>query len=116
MSDYYSNPRESSPERGSRRSSRKGSRSEQPASAPAQPRARVRFCVFCVEKVDYIDYKKPELLASYLSNSGKIAARRRSGVCAKHQRGLATAIKRARFLALLPHTAEHIRLSGMKIG
>lgn len=125
MSDNYSNTDDSysENERGSRRSSRQGGRggrgdrqSQSQSQSQGQPRLRNRFCVFCVEKVEYIDYKKPELLVSYLSNSGKITSRRRSGVCAKHQRGLATAIKRARFLALLPHTAEHIRLSGMKVG
>lgn len=73
---------------------------------------RRRVCSFCVEKVDYIDYKKPELLAPYITNFGKIYSRRRTGTCAKHQRRLARAIKRARFLALLPYTADHIRLYG----
>jgi len=73
---------------------------------------RRRVCNFCVEKIDFIDYKKPDMLMTYISNTGKIYSRRRSGVCAKHQRRLARAIKRARFLALLPYTAEHIREYG----
>lgn len=73
---------------------------------------RRRVCSFCVEKIDYIDYKKPELLLPYISGNGKIVSRRRTGTCAKHQRRLAIAIKRARFLALLPYTADHIRLYG----
>ena len=89
--------------------------------APQRPRPpmrrqsrarRVKVCQFCVEKVDYIDYKKPELLLPYISPYGKMLSRRRTGVCAKHQRRLAKAIKRARFLALLPYTAEHIRRYG----
>jgi small subunit ribosomal protein S18 len=78
-----------------------------------QSRARrAKVCQFCVEKIDYIDYKKPELLLPYISPYGKMLSRRRTGVCAKHQRRLAIAIKRARFLALLPYTAEHIRRYG----
>ena len=88
---------------------------QRPRSAPRgrQSRARrAKVCQFCVEKIDYIDYKKPELLLPYISPYGKMLSRRRTGVCAKHQRRLAVAIKRARFLALLPYTAEHIRRYG----
>lgn len=88
--------------------------SQQRRQAPrrqSRPR-RAKVCQFCVEKVDYIDYKKPELLRHYISPYGKMLGRRRTGVCAKHQRRLAMAIKRARFLALLPYTAEHIRRFG----
>lgn len=63
---------------------------------------RVRVCAFCVDKNARIDYKQPETLRRYLSDRGKIRARRQTGVCAKHQRRLAQAIKRARHLALLP--------------
>ena len=73
---------------------------------------RAKVCQFCVDKTDYIDYKKPELLLPYISPYGKMLSRRRTGVCAKHQRRLAIAIKRARFLALLPYTADHIRQYG----
>ncbi len=82
-----------------------------PLRRPTRAR-RAKVCQFCVEKVDYIDYKKPELLLPYISPYGKMLSRRRTGVCAKHQRRLAKAIKRARFLALLPYTAEHIRRYG----
>jgi small subunit ribosomal protein S18 len=87
---------------------------QRPRSAPRgrQSRRRAKVCQFCVEKIDYIDYKKPELLLPYISPYGKMLSRRRTGVCAKHQRRLAVAIKRARFLALLPYTAEHIRRYG----
>lgn len=66
-------------------------------------------CHFCVSGVDEIDYKAVDLLARFLSDRGKIQPRRKTGTCAKHQRRLAVAIKRARHLALLPYTAEHIR-------
>ena len=68
-----------------------------------------RICAFCVEKVDNLDYKQYEVLERYLTEHGRIRPRRQTGTCAKHQRRLAIAIKRARHLALLPFTAEHIR-------
>jgi len=68
-----------------------------------------RVCQFCVEKTDVIDYKDVAILHRYITERGKIKGRRKSGTCAKHQRRLAIAIKRARHLALLPFTAEHLR-------
>jgi small subunit ribosomal protein S18 len=65
-----------------------------------------KVCFFCKEKIDYIDYKDIELLRKYVTERGKILPSRTSGNCARHQRMLATAIKRARFVALLPYTAE----------
>ncbi len=70
-------------------------------------------CFFCVNKAEVIDYKEPAKLRNYMSDAAKIASRRRSGACAKHQRVLATAIKRARYLALLPYTAAHISSVGI---
>ena len=70
---------------------------------------RRKVCAFCTEKVDVIDYKRPDLLRRFLTDRGKIKPRRRTGTCAKHQRRLAVAIKRARHLALLPYVAEHLR-------
>jgi len=70
---------------------------------------RRKVCDFCTEKVDVIDYKQPERLRRFISDRGKIKPRRRTGTCAKHQRRLAVAIKRARHLALLPYGAEHVR-------
>ena len=66
-----------------------------------------KVCQFCVDKVRYIDYKKGSALAQYIAGNGKIFSRRRTGTCAKHQRRLAVAVKRARFLALLPYTSAH---------
>lgn len=67
--------------------------------------------MFCVEDVKHIDYKNLSLLNQYVSRSGRIRSRRKNGSCAKHQRMLSRAIKRARQIALLPYTAEHTRLS-----
>ncbi len=69
---------------------------------------RRKVCTFCVNKDTRIDYKDISLLGRYLTDRAKILPRRRTGTCARHQRALAAAIKRARFLALLPYTAEHI--------
>ena len=68
---------------------------------------RRRFCSFCKDKDVVIDYKEPEKLRRFISDRGKIEPRRKSGTCAKHQRVLAMAIKRARHLALLPSAPVH---------
>lgn len=69
-----------------------------------KPRRRV--CSFCVDKVEQIDYKEVDRLRRFLTERGKILPRRVSGNCAKHQRKLTQAIKRARIVALLPFTTE----------
>lgn len=69
-------------------------------------RSRRKVCSFCVDKVDSIDYKDSAKLKRYMSERGKILPRRMTGTCAKHQRQLTEAIKRARHIALLPFTAE----------
>ncbi len=71
-----------------------------------------KVCAFCVNKVKIIDYKDASKLSRYIFDNGRIATRRRSGCCAKHQRHLAQAIKRARLLALLPYTAAHVQATG----
>lgn len=73
---------------------------------------RRRVCGFCVDNVQRIDYKDTVRLRRFLSERGKIEPRRKTGTCAKHQRWLTTALKRARELALLPYTAEHVRFMG----
>jgi small subunit ribosomal protein S18 len=73
-------------------------------------------CAFCVENVKEIDYKDAGRLRRFLSDRGRIEARRKTGTCAKHQRWLAVALKRARHLALMPYTPEHIRVSGISTG
>jgi small subunit ribosomal protein S18 len=67
---------------------------------------RKRVCRFCVDKVDYVDYKDVRMLISSIPERGKIQPRRLSGTCAKHQRTLQTAIKRARHLALIPFVTD----------
>ena len=65
-----------------------------------------KVCRFCVEKVDFIDYKKADVLAGFIQERGKILPRRMTGTCARHQRWLTVAIKRAQNIALLPFAAE----------
>ena len=65
-----------------------------------------RVCQFCTDKSVTIDYKQAELLRRFVSEDGKIRPRRQTGTCARHQRELAVAIKRARHLALLPFASE----------
>jgi small subunit ribosomal protein S18 len=65
-----------------------------------------------MDSVETIDYKEPAKLRRYISDRGKIEPRRKTGTCAKHQRTLAEAIKRARYLALLPYVPEHIHKTG----
>ncbi len=70
---------------------------------------RERECRFCTNPKMTIDYKDIETLGRFVSEHGKIRARRQTGTCAKHQRELARAIKRSRHLALLPFTGESLR-------
>jgi len=85
------------------------------SARPAAPRPKRKFftrkkvCRFCADSSIKIDYKKPETLRYYLSERGKIVPRRISGNCAKHQREVTKAIKRARNLALLPFVASESR-------
>lgn len=67
---------------------------------------RKRVCKFCVEKLEYIDYKDVKMLQQFIPERGKILPRRISGTCALHQRKLQSAIKRARITALLPFAAD----------
>lgn len=68
--------------------------------------AQPRVCQFCTDKSTLIDYKSVELLRRYVSDDGKIRPRRQTGACAKHQREIAKAVKRARQIALLPFTGD----------
>ena len=73
---------------------------------PRNSRAKRKVCSFCVDKVDHIDYKDVAKLRRYVTETAKILPRRISGCCAKHQRQLTVAIKRARQIALLPYTSD----------
>ncbi len=68
-------------------------------------RSRRKVCRFCADKKTIIDYKDPKLLKYFITERGKIVPRRISGNCARHQREIAAAIKRARHIALLPFVA-----------
>src|ERR1700682_4382 len=74
---------------------------------------RRKVCQFCVDKIKEVDDKDLGRLRRFLSERGKIEPRRKTGTCAAHQRSLNVALKRARQLALLPFTAEHIRITGI---
>ena len=71
-----------------------------------QRRSRRKVCAFCADKIDVIDYKDVARLRKFVSERGKILPKRMTGNCAKHQRELTIAIKRARHVALLPFVAE----------
>ena len=82
-------------------------RTENTVRAPKpMMRRRKKVCIFCVDKVDFIDYKDSAKLRKFISERGKILPRRISGTCALHQRELNTAIKRARNVALLPFVTD----------
>ena len=69
-------------------------------------KGRRKVCSFCVDKIEYVDYKEVGRLRRYLTERGKILPRRISGNCARHQRQLTRSIKRARQMALLPYTQD----------
>ena len=73
---------------------------------PRGRKGRKKVCAFCVDKIQEIDYKDVPRLRRYLSDRGKIVPRRVTGTCARHQRQLTTAVKRARHLAFLPYVAD----------
>jgi small subunit ribosomal protein S18 len=75
-------------------------------------RSRRKVCMFCVEGVKTIDWKDFERLRRFVNDGGGMRSRRKTGTCAKHQRRLAVAIKRARHMALLSYTIEHVRIMG----
>src|SRR5882672_10463410 len=76
---------------------------------------RHKVCQFCVDKIKEVDYKDLGRLRRFLSDRAKIEPRRKTGTCAAHQRSLNVALKRARMLAMLPFTAEHIRITGVLV-
>lgn len=76
------------------------------AQKPFRPKKRKKVCAFCAEKIEHIDYKDTLKLRKNLSERSKILPRRVTGTCAKHQRQLTTAVKRARHVALLPYISD----------
>ena len=89
-----------------------------PGGPGGRPRGRFvrrrKVCAFCVEKVTHIDYKEIDKIRRFVSERAKIEPRRRTGVCAKHQRALRTAIQRARQIALVPFVAYHAYSGGVR--
>src|ERR1700745_3911105 len=85
-----------------------GRREGGPGGPGGRPRGKRQYfrkkkvCKFCVEKMDFIDYKRADILSQFVQERGKILPRRMTGVCARHQRWLGVAIKRARNIALMP--------------
>ncbi len=71
-----------------------------------QKKGKRKFCIFCKDKVDHVDYKDVMTLRKFTSDRGKLRARRVSGNCVQHQRDVATAVKNAREMALLPYSAR----------
>jgi len=77
-----------------------------------RPIFRRKVCPFCAGKAELVDYKNPAELRPFISDRGKMNPRRKTGVCARHQRIVATAVKRARHLALIPYVPAHILKTG----
>ena len=75
-----------------------------------QPRRK--YCQFCKDQVDYVDYKDTQMLRKYVTDRGKIKPRRVTGACTQHQKDIALAIKRAREMALLPYTVPVVSSRG----
>lgn len=75
-------------------------------SGPRRFVAKPKICQFCADKTIDIDYKQVDLLRRFVTEDGRIRPRRQTGTCARHQRSLALAVKRARHIALLPFTGE----------
>lgn len=103
--------------RESRPRERRGrSRADSPQAGPQSARRPTRFqprrkvCIFCADKTKVINWKNIDSLRRFVGDNGEIHPRRKSGLCARHQRRVAVAIKRARHLALVPFTSEHIRV------
>ncbi len=82
---------------------------ERPEAGRRRFTRQPRLCAFCAEKTTVIDYKQTELLKRFVTEQGRIRSRRQTGTCARHQRALARAIKRARHMALLPFTGTRLR-------
>jgi len=83
-----------------------GKRRERRAKAGTLGQSRRRYCYYCNEKIEDVDYKNATVLKRFVSEKGKIRSRRVTGACRQHQRQVAVAVKRAREMALLPYVAR----------
>lgn len=108
MSEQQPIPRPPAPAGGPRESRPSGPGGPPPGGRRGKRQyfRKKKVCRFCVEKVDFIDYKKVEMLQPFVQERGKILPRRMTGTCSKHQRWLGVAVKRARNIALLPFATE----------
>ena len=107
VDEVIERPSESaSPETSSPQSGGSESRSSGPSGGRRRFSGRAKVCTFCVDKNSRIDYKDYDTLRRYITDRAKIRPRRQTGTCARHQRALARAIKRARHLALVTYVAE----------
>jgi small subunit ribosomal protein S18 len=95
---------------------RNNDRDRKRATKDTRPRGKRKVCIFCKDHIDWVDYKDVNLLRRFMSDRGKIRARRVTGNCAQHQRDVATAIKTARELALLPYTQRTVSERGPSRG
>jgi small subunit ribosomal protein S18 len=91
---------------------RSNDRDRKRTTKDTRPRAKQKICIFCRDHVEWIDYKDVNLLRRFMSDRGKIRARRVTGNCAQHQRDVAVAIKTAREVALLPYTQRTVSERG----
>src|SRR5215831_378484 len=91
---------------------RNNDRDRKRATKDTRPRGKKKVCIFCKDHSDWVDYKDVNLLRRFMSDRGKIRARRVTGNCAQHQREVAVAIKTARELALLPYTQRTVSERG----
>jgi small subunit ribosomal protein S18 len=91
---------------------RNNDRDRKRAGKDTRPRGKKKVCIFCKDHIDWVDYKDVNLLRRFMSDRGKIRARRVTGNCTQHQRDVATAIKTARELALLPYTQRTVSERG----
>lgn len=89
-----------------RNNNHSGDRPERPGRPGGPRRPRKKVCAFCIDKAEHIDFKDIAKLRRFVSERSKIVPRRVTGTCARHQRELTTAIKRARHIALLPYVSE----------
>jgi small subunit ribosomal protein S18 len=108
-------PAREAPAEGERRRPAAARAGEVGGDADERPKRRFgrrrRVCIMCADHIKVVDYKNVNFLRRFISDRARIETRRKTSACAKHQRALARAIKRARHLALLPYTPEHIRVS-----
>jgi small subunit ribosomal protein S18 len=84
---------------------RNNDRDRKRATKDTRPRGKKKVCIFCKEHIDWVDYKDVNLLRRFMSDRGKIRARRVTGNCRQHQRDIAIAVKNSREVALLPYTS-----------